>query len=284
MVKKLIIAFVVYSIALLFIGRSLVFLPQVNFSSPEQKAADLRKNVLQKFLKNERGSYSMYYKDLKTGEEFGIDENKILTGASLNKLPLVAYLYSQAGKGKINLEDKIVIQEDDIQDYGTGSLRYADPGGSYSLKTLTKLSLEQSDNTAAHVLGIRLDLAKVQRYADSLGLSSTNMLNNKTTARDTGKILDLIYARKVAGESLTRELLDFMRDTDQEDRIPRDLSTTVAVYHKTADGTGFVHDVGIIDNGKTPFILAVLTSDIKDEEELKKVIGKIAKFIYDRTD
>ena len=283
MIGKTIIAFVVYSIALLFIGRSLVFLPQVNFSSPEQKAADLRKRVLEKFLKSEKGSYSIYYKNLKTGQEFGIDENKVLTGASLNKLPLIAYLYSQAGKGKVNLEDKIVIQKDDVQDYGTGSLRYADPGGSYSLKTLTKLALEQSDNTAAHVLGIRLDLAKVQVYSKSLGLVATNMANNKISARDIGRILDLIYTRKITSDPLTRELLDFMRDTDFEDRLTRNIPKDIPVYHKAADGTGFVHDVGIIDGGN-PFILAVLTSDIQDAEYSKETIGKIAYFIYDRTD
>jgi beta-lactamase class A len=282
MVRNLIIAFVVYSIILLLVGRNLVFIPQVNFSSPQEKSADLRKNVLEKFLKNEKGSYSIYYKDLKTGQEFGIDENKALTGASLNKLPLVGYLYNLALRGKINLEEKVIIQKEDIQDYGTGSLRYEEPGQSYSLKNLAKLALEQSDNTAAHVLGVRLDLANVQKYINGLKFVSTDMANNKTTAAEMGKMLDLLYKRKISSETLTREFLDFMRDTDQEDRIPRNLPKGVVVYHKTGDSTGMIHDVGIIDDGENPFILAILTSDITDEEEAKVTIGKIAKFIYNQ--
>ncbi|OGH15898.1 MAG: hypothetical protein A3C30_03660 [Candidatus Levybacteria bacterium RIFCSPHIGHO2_02_FULL_40_18] len=281
MVKKLIIALVIYSIVLLFVGRQLSFLPQIKFG-PKTQAEDIRKNVLEKFLKEEKGSYSIYYKDLSTGQEFGINENKVLTAGSLNKLLIISYLYNLASDNKINLEDKITIQKKDIQDYGTGSLRYTGVGKPYTLKTLTQLALEQSDNTAAYVLSIRLGEDKIQEYGKKLGLTSTNMSNNKTSAYDMGKILELIYSKKITSDSLTAELLDFMRDTDFEDRLVRDIPSSVAIYHKAADSTNMVHDVGIINDEKSPFILAVLTSDIKDEEEAKKTIGKIAKFIYDR--
>ncbi|OGH18370.1 MAG: hypothetical protein A2868_02165 [Candidatus Levybacteria bacterium RIFCSPHIGHO2_01_FULL_40_15b] len=285
MVKNLTIVLVVYSIVLLFVGRQLSFLPQIKFGSREA-AEDIRKNVLEKFLKGEKGSYSIYYKDLATGQEFGINENKVLTAGSLNKLLIISYLYNLARDNKINLEDKITIQKKDIQDYGTGSLRYDGEGKPYTLKTLTQLGLEQSDNTAAYVLSLRLGEDKIQEYGRKLGLASTNMANNKTTARDMGKILDLIYSGKITSDPLTQELLDFMKDTDFEDRLVRDLPSNVSAYHKAADATNMVHDVGIIDpsgrSNSSPFILAVLTSDIKDEEEAKKTIGKIAKFIYDR--
>lgn len=280
MVKNAIIAFVIYSILLLFIGRNLSFLPTLDFRGDEQKAGDLRKNVIEKFLKEEHGTYSIYYKDLKTGQEFGINENKILTAGSLNKLLIISYLYKQAADNKINLEDKIVIQKNDIQDYGTGSIRYGGAGKAYSLKQLTMLSLEQSDNTAAHVLSIRLGEDKVQEYGKRLGLVSTNMRDNKTTARDMGKILELIYTEKITSKPLTREMLDFMKDTDFEDRLVRDIPKSISVYHKAADAVGMVHDVGIIDNGESPFILAILTTDITNDEEAKKNIGKLAKFVY----
>lgn len=279
-VKNFIIFTLIYSLLLLFVGRQLAFIPQINFFQ-KPNASDLRKDVLAKVLKKEPGSYSIYFKDLTTGQDFGINENEVLTAASLNKLPIVAYMYNLANKGKINLEDSVVIQKDDIQDYGTGSLRYQDPGGSYSLKTLAKLSLEQSDNTAAHVLGIRLDLDNVQKYLKGLGFVSTNIANDTTTAKEMGKLLELIYDRKIAKEALTHEMLDFMDDTESEDRLPADLPKSINVYHKTGDAIGKIHDVGIIDNGKNPFILAVLTSDISDEVRAKSTIGKIAKYIYD---
>lgn len=289
MVKKTIIGFVVYSIVLLFIGRNLSFLPVFDIRGSEQKTKDIKKNVLQKFLKEEKGSYSIFYKDFATGQEFGINENKVLTAGSLNKLLIISYLYNLARDNKIDLEDKITIQKKDIQDYGTGSLRYEGEGKPYTLKTLTQLALEQSDNTAAYVLSLRLGEDKIQEYGKKLGLVSTNMANNKTTARDMGKILELIYSGKITSDPLTAELLDFMKDTDFEDRLVRDIPKSVSVYHKASDAINMIHDVGIINPLRegdrelgNPFILAVLTSDIKDEEEAKKTIGKIAKFIYDR--
>lgn len=281
--RNVIIIFLVYSAALLFIGRQMSFIPEIKFGKVEKVVADdIRKSVLEKFLKAEKGSYSVYYKNLATGEEFGIDENKVQTAASLNKLPIVAYLYSEAGKGRMDLESRITVQEADIQDYGTGSIRYEEPGGVYSLKALTKLSLEQSDNTAAYILGAKLGEDKVQEYVKSMGLLSTNMGGNRTSAKDMGLLLENIWLGKVTNTALKFELLDFMKDTDFEDRLARNIPKNVPVHHKAADGVGFVHDVGIINDGKKPFILAVLISDTKSEEKAKEIIGKIAQFVFEQ--
>src|SRR5690554_1427669 len=98
LVKKIIITFIVYSIALLFIGRHMTFLPTVSLSgkneAQNEEVKAINMEVLNKFLSAEEGTYSIYYKDLNTGEELGVDENKVLTAASLNKLVIAAYLYS----------------------------------------------------------------------------------------------------------------------------------------------------------------------------------------------
>lgn len=271
--------FLIYTFLLLIIGRNLVFLPQIQLKSAEQKTKNIKKEVYEYVLK-QKGDYSIYYKDLTSNQEFGIDENKILKGASLNKIFITAYLYHLAQDRKVNLDDKIVIQKDDIQDYGTGSLRYGSEGKSYSIKTLAKLSLEQSDNTAAHILGVRLGMENIEKYVRSLGLSSTLMKDNKTSAKDIGNMLDLIYRKKVT-DRYSLELLDFLKDTDFEDRLPRFLDKNTAVYHKTGDAVGMIHDGGIIDNRKNPFILVVMSNDVTKEEEAKEVIGRIAEMVYE---
>ena len=108
------------------------------------------------------------------------------------------------------------------------------------------------------------------------------MKNNKTSAQEMGRLFELIYLKKITSEPLTREFLDFTKDTDFEDRLARDLPSNVAMDHKAADATNMVHDAGIIDDGKNPFILSILTENIASEEEAKKNIGKLAKFIYDQ--
>lgn len=273
----------------MLIGRNLSFLPRIAMNPSSANTVTNSSNIpvvhgkVKELLSKKSGSISVYYKNLKTGESFGLDENKVITGASLNKLMIVAHLYYLAGEHKINLEDKIVTQKNDIKDYGTGSLRYEEPGKAYSLKTLAKLTLEESDNTAAYLIAVRIGKNETQAFIDKIGLSSTQMENNVTTAKDMGKILELIYTYKITSPALTRELLDFLKDTDFEDRLPLYINREADVYHKTGDAVRSVHDVGIIVPRlrPAPFILSVLTTDIENEEETKKIIGEIAKTVYE---
>lgn len=277
---KMFVSFLFYSLFLLFLGRNLPFLPQVEWKAKEQNTQDIKRKV-QQFIMTQKGMYSLYYKDVTSGKEFGINENRVLAGASLNKLMIVSYLYHLAAKNKIDLEEKVVIQKEDIQDYGTGMLRYNGVGETLSLRSLAQLALEKSDNTAGYVLGIKLNMEDIEAYAKELGLSSSSMKNNKTSAKDMGKILDLLYNEKITNKAYTQEFLDFLKDTDFEDRLPRFLEEDVVVYHKIGDAVNMVHDVGILDAGKKPFILAVLTTEIVDEEEAKRALGELAKIIYE---
>ncbi len=273
--------FLFYSFFLILLGRHLTFIPTLNFSKAE-KAKDTEeiREELTKFLKEKEGQFSIYYKDINSGEGFGIQENTVLTAASLNKLVIVGYLYNLASKKEINLEDKIVIQEEDIQDYGTGSLRYKKAGEPYTLKYLAQLAFKQSDNTAAHVLTIRLGEDNIQEYARQLGMSATNMVENETSARDVGRFLELLYSHKITSPALSQEMMDFMKDTEFEDRIPRLLSKDVTVYHKIGDAVTLVHDGAIVDNSEDPFILVVMAHNLKDEGKGKETIGQVAQLIY----
>lgn len=276
---------VFYAFFFLLLGRNLSFLPTLPSFPPEVKGTNteaLSKKITN-YIHGTKDTFSVYYKNLKTGEEVGIDENKALTGASLNKLVIVSYLYKLASEGKVDLEDSVVVRDEDIQDYGTGSLRYEEPGQTYSVRKLAQLTMEQSDNTAAHLLGIRLGTDSIQDFARSLGMLSTDMSDNKITARDTGILLEKIYTRKIANEALTRELLDFMKDTDFEDRLPLYIGKKATVYHKTGDAVRMVHDVGIVVDSNSTFILSVLSSDVQDEKTVKDEIGKIAEIVYEES-
>jgi beta-lactamase class A len=277
-----IVIFLFYSFFLIIIGRNLSFIPQIHLettSAPKDPEA-IRQKIVD-FTKTQDGAYSIFYEDLNTGETFGIHENSILTGASLNKLPIVGYLYNLASKKEIDLQEKIVLQKEDLQDYGTGNLRYEEPGQAYALQYLAQLTLQKSDNTAAHVLNIRLGDANVQSYAYQIGMNSISMADNDISARDVGKFYEVLYKNKIANAPLTKEVLGYMENTETEDRIPKYLPKGIHVYHKTGDAVTFVHDGGIIDDGKSPFILIVMSSNLKDEAKAKDTIGKIAKMIFD---
>ncbi|KKS73514.1 MAG: Beta-lactamase class A-like protein [Candidatus Gottesmanbacteria bacterium GW2011_GWC2_42_8] len=216
------------------------------------------------------GTYSVYLEDLNSGRNFGINEQMVVTAASVNKIPILAALYHKAGKNEIDLDRIIVPQAKDVQDYGTGSIRYDAPGTAYSLKTLARLMMEKSDNTAAYILAsLVVGLDDIQNLIESWGLTQTDMKINKTSAKDIAII------------TLTAEMIDFMDDSDFEDRIPKGIDGNTKVYHKTGDEVRTVHDAGIVDLPGKPYFLAVFTTDIVDEEATKTKIAQISRIVYE---
>ena len=273
---------ILFIFALLLIGRNLTFLPKFNlFSSGPNEKNELRTKI-QDFVKKQQGSYSIYYADFNTGSSFGINEKEVYTAASVNKLPIVAALYYLANKKEVNLDEQITLQKEDIQDYGTGRLRYKTPGSVYSLKTLARLSLQESDNTANYLIATKIGINNIQKIINDWGLSQTDMENNKTSNYDMFLIFKKIYKNEVATPALSKELLGFLKDTDIEDRLPLLLPKEAAVYHKTGDAVGNIHDMGVIEINGDKFFLGVLTSDVGNSEtQVKKAIAEIAKIIVD---
>ena len=128
--------------------------------------------------------------------EIGINQNMGFIAASVNKIPILAAVYYFANQGEIDLDQKITIQASDIQDYGTGIIRYEQPGVIYSLKTLARLMMEKSDNTAAYVLTHRvIGQNELQEMVEAWGLTGTNVKTNDIlkTLGDLFLIKKIVY-------------------------------------------------------------------------------------------
>ncbi len=245
--------------------------------SPE----DLREKI-QIAVNNRWKNYSVYVKDFNSIFSMGINETVIFTAASINKVPIISALYYYAGKGEIDLDERVTIQTGDIQDFGTGSIRYDPQGSVYAIKTLAKLAIEQSDNTAAYVLGnYTIGIDKVQSLMNQWGLTQTDMVNNKTSNRDIALLFEKMYKEEITNAASTQEVLAFFKDTDFEDRLPALLPKTTTVYHKIGNEIAVLHDAGIVTDGTTTYYIGVFTSDITDDEESKKIIAEISKLVYD---
>lgn len=243
--------------------------------------------VLKQKIKDAIGNtwknYSVYVVDLHSNFSMGINEREMFAAASVNKLPIMAVIYDKAQKGEVNFDQIVTLQAEDIQDYGTGSIRYDPPGTTYSVKTLVRLMMQKSDNTAAFVLANYIaDLATIQSVISAWGLTQTDMVNNKTSNHDMYLLLNKMYGNNIANPAQTAEMLGFMRDSDFEDRLPKELPNDAIVYHKigTGDG-GIIHDVGIVVSGSTAYYVGIMTADVPDAEKAAKLEAKISKIIYD---
>jgi beta-lactamase class A len=247
---------------------------------PKKDPDELRNEI-----KNQIGAtwdnYSVYVSDFNSPFTMGINESTIYTGASINKVPILAALYAEAQKGNVDFDKVITLQIEDIQDYGTGSMRYDPPGTTYSVKTLARLTGQLSDNTAAHILGVNiLSMDLIQKYVDSWGMTQTDMVNNKTSNKDMEILFRKILQGQITTAALTPELLGFLKDTDTENRLPALLPKGTTVYHKTGTGIGEIHDAGVIVNGKIKYYMGIFTEDVTDVDGAATLSAQLSKTVF----
>ncbi|MBI3576719.1 serine hydrolase [Candidatus Gottesmanbacteria bacterium] len=243
--------------------------------------ADLQKRV-QETIGDQWKNYSVYVKDLASDFEMGVNDRVIYEAASVNKLAILAALYHEVQQGKADLDKQVTIQSEDMQGYGSGTLRYEEPGNAYSVKTLARLMMQQSDNTAAYILSAYIvPLDTIQQLVNSWGLTQTDMVNNKTSNRDMAILLTKITNGTIANPAHTQEMRAFLKESAFEDRLPTLLRKTATVYHKTGDAVGSLHDVGVVEDGNVHYYIGILTSDVTDENQAKQLMGKLSKIVYD---
>lgn len=253
----------------------------LSFLSKKKDPEELKKKIKQKIGLTWK-NYSILVVDIKSDFRVAINDTVMFTAASVNKIPILAALYIGIQNQDIDPDKVITIQEEDIQDYGTGSIRYDGTGSTYTIKTLGRLMMQQSDNTAAYVLANHIiGIDTIQSLLTSWGMVQTNMINNKTANNDVFKIIKKIYEGNIANPAYTQEMLAFFKDTEFEDRIPGLLPKNIEVYHKIGSEVGFLHDVGVVVGPTTTYYIGIMTSDITDEKEAIKLMAEVSKLIYD---
>ena len=255
--------------------------PAFSLFSKKKSPQDLLDRI-DKVVGEDVKNYSVLVDDLTAPFVAGVSENEIYIAASVNKIPILAALYYQAQKGEIDLDKVITVQSSDIQDYGTGSIRYEGAGSTYSVKTLAKLMIKQSDNTAAYILANEIiGFNTLQALVDQWGLTQTDMTENKTSNKDVASLFRKIYENKITNKANTDEMLSFFKNTDFETRLPAQLPEGVNVYHKIGSEVRNVHDVGIVTFGKVAYYVGVFTNDVTDDATAEKTIANISKVVYE---
>lgn len=246
------------------------------------KNPETLRNIIREAIGDTWKNYSLYVKDFTSDFILGVNEEVMYPGASINKIPILSVLYFLAQQGEVNLDEVITLQKEDIQDYGTGSMRYTAPGTTYTVKTLAKLMMQQSDNTAAYILAQHImSLEKIQNTLTGWGLVQTDMEKNTTSNKDVELLMEKIFREHIVNHAMTLEMLSFFKDGDIEDRLPRSLPKDVTVYHKTGNAVGYVHDAGIIVGPKARYYIGILTSDVTDEQRTIDLMATISQKVYD---
>lgn len=225
-----------------------------------------------------QGTYGVYVYNLAGKWEYGVNQDRVFTAASLIKLPVFLALYQEVESGKISLDQEYILKKEDKQ-AGAGSLQYRSPGAVYTYKQMASLMGEQSDNTAFSVFRKSLGEKKIQKAIDEMGMEKTSFKENTTTPKDVG----LFFRRLYGGGVLTREhrdeILSFLTETAFETRIPVGVPGGVRVAHKIGNEVGVFSDAGIVFAQK-PFVLVIMSQEAL-EREAKKALVEITRVVWE---
>ena len=227
--------------------------------------------------------------DLDTKGFVSIQGEEIVASASTIKLPILVAFFQDVDRGKIKLEERLIMTEDTIGG-GSGTMQYREPGTEFSaLETASKM-MTSSDNTATNMLIERMGgIEKLNQRFTKMGLRATKLRNplpdltgtNTTTAEDLGNLLAKIDGGKLISLRSRDRLLYIMRNLERNTLLPVGLEPEAIIAHKTGDIKSVLGDVGIVDmpNGKR-YIASMLVKRPDNAPQAKEFIQKASGVVY----
>lgn len=238
------------------------------------------KSELENYISQLAGMYGIYFMDLKTGEQFGINAREKFLAASTFKIPLNMYIYKKIRDGEIDPADTIEYTEDDYEE-GAGIIRYNETfGKNYTVKELQRLSIVYSDNVAVNMLLRLVGRENVKNYMRQLGGRIVDDNNNTSCPEDMALYLKKAYGLYKNKDRYAKELIENMIETNFCDRLPVLLPKGVKVAHKTGNLIGVVHDAGIVF-AKRPYIIVVMSKGVVSDKDANNAIAGISKKVYE---
>ncbi len=245
--------------------------------------ADSLGDRIQPLIADHPGEVSVAIKHFGTGESFEFQAQRPMPTASLIKFPLMIAAYQAAEQGKLDLDSRIVLSDDD-QVPGSGILTsHFSAGTEFSVRDAIRLMMVYSDNTATNLVIDQVGLPATATLMESLGCPHTKLHSKvyrgettifpersrkfglgSTTAAEMIRLLEMLYGKKLVSASASQQMLNHMFACDSKDRIPRLLPPGTKIAHKTGAVSAVRCDAGIVEAPGGAFAICVLTRDNKD--------------------
>lgn len=232
---------------------------------------------------------SIYVWDYNDGNYVDINADEIFSAASIIKLPVLVALFRNIENGQTSIYDEMILT-DLFRAEGSGSLQYKAENSKYSIDTLARVMITNSDNSATNMLMTKIGgMPAVNRQIKDWGLGKTHINNwlpdlegtNYITARDMGRLLYNIDNPKFLNGSSREKIFSYMSHVKNDRLIPAGLGAGADFMHKTGDIGKMLGDAGIVyaPNGKK-YIVVILANRPYNSVKGKEFIVEASDTIY----
>lgn len=249
---------------------------------------------LENQLKNLTSMYpsihpSIYVWDYGTGNYADVNANEIFPTASIIKLPVLVQLFRSIEKNQLTIYDEMPLTEY-YRTEGSGSLQFKAANSKYSIDTLARMMITESDNSATNMLMAKLgSMTDINSGIREWGLKHTYVQTwlpdlggtNHSTARDMATILYNIDNPDFLSTSSREKIFDYMGHVHNNRLIAAGLPSGATFLHKTGDIGKMLGDAGIVyaPNGKK-YIVVIFANRPHNSPMGKEFIVKASEIIY----
>jgi len=229
--------------------------------------------------------------DLTTGDRFGHLENEVFPTASTIKIAILYELFRRADEGSIDVDEMRPLDRRHAVG-GSGVLQVLGTP-SLSLRDYATLMVVVSDNTATNVLIDALGADAITGRMARLGLPATRLrrrmidleaarrgAENVSTPAELVRLLQLIHAGEGLSARRRDDLLAILKKA-KSSPLRRAIPSTIEVANKPGGLDGVEVDAGLVFVPGRPYVLAVMTTYLRETPDGGRAIEEAARATYD---
>jgi len=227
---------------------------------------------------------AVYYRDLKSGVWFGIDEHEAFTPASLMKVPLMIGVLKRLEHEPSLLQRKIRYEGGDIHEFQhVRPEQVLTPGASYTVDDLIGRMIAYSDNDSALLLADHFGMASLEDTMAELGIPVEPGRSELMSLRSFSAFFRVLYNASYLSDHMSEQALGYLARSGFDRGIRAGIPADTAVAGKFGEysaGAYQLHEFGIVYYPDHPYLLGVVTKG-GTTESLPRVIQEISRAIYE---
>ncbi len=235
---------------------------------------------------------AVYFRDLKRGPVFGINELDSFAPASLLKLPIaLVYMNAETAQPGVLGAKMRYAGATTVGLQRTVPPESAREGDEYTVAELIHLMLSYSDNASYETLDSFLQASEARQQLRQETFQELGFFDPKTrlertlSVRGYASLFTLLFNASYLDIKHSDMILGWLAESSFTAGLVAGVPKEIRVAHKfgerlAVDGTKELHDCGIIYYPRNPYLLCVMTrgSDWEAQEEL---IARISGVVYE---
>ena len=268
--------------------------------------SEIHTYIEQKKMQGAITEASVYFRDLRNGPVFGVDENARFIPASLLKVPLALVLLREEDEHGRILERQLQFSDDIRLKFESGEntspttlvrafKSHADltPNTPYTIEELSQRMISYSDNLAYSVLVTHVfeslgGETYLREAFEGLGIVDPTFADDMLSVRTYASLFRLLYHTSYLSPESSEKMLQWLSASDFDAGIVAGIPTGVRVAHKYGErqltDRMQLHDCGIVYfHEHNPYLLCVMTKG-HDMNNLATCIADISRMVYKEVD